>query len=126
MQTNKESLGPSEVAFRSTSLTLMKKNKTNQKKTKTKRAFQLSVEILLGGGVQKILFLTTWPRKRAPQNTIKIGVSENRLLKNSYASRNGQFLDKKTNPEIQLSFFFGSFLLCQQQKHNNLLKHLIL
>ena len=54
-----------------------KKNKKKKKEVKKhintkKRAFQLSVKIFffLGGGVQKLPFLTTWPRKRAPPKTL--------------------------------------------------------
>ena len=36
--------------------------------------------LLFWVGVQNFPFLTTWPKKRAPKNTIKIGVSANFFL----------------------------------------------
>ena len=59
-----------------------KKNQNKERKSKKhkntkKRAFQLSVKIFFffDRVSKNCLFLTPWPRKRAPQNTIKIGVS---------------------------------------------------
>ena len=47
-------------------------------------------------GVQNFPFLTTWPKSAHPKNTIKIGVSANFFLENTYASRNGHFWTKNT------------------------------
>ena len=119
-----------------------KQNKKQQKKPKNKKnqarkckkhkntkkiAFQLSVKIFFfWQGIQKLPFLTPWPRKRAPKNTIKIRVSAYFLGEKSYASRNGHFWTKKTQIlKFQLSFFFLPFFLFQKQKkHQNLLKPL--
>ena len=122
-----------------------KKNKTkktqkNKKKTKPrkkrkkhkntkKRAFQLSVKIFFffDRVSKNCLFLTPWPRKCAPKNTIKIGVSGYVFLERSYASRNGHFWTKKTQiHKFQLSFFFALFCSFKNKKHKNLLKPLFL
>ena len=124
--------GPPHLTLKS-SKKKNKKNKTNKKitnkKRKTDKETVKSTKIpkkelfsyqskfsFFWGGVQKSPFLTTWPRKRAPQNTIKIGVSARHFWKNSYASRNGHFWTKSPNPEIPAIIFIGSFLLLQQQK----------
>ena len=63
-----------------------KKNRKT-KKIPPKTAFQSSVKIsFLGGGSKFPFFLTTWPTKRAPKNTIKIGVSVNQFLRKSFPS----------------------------------------
>ena len=64
-------------------------------------------------GVQKFPFLTTWPKKCARINTIKIEVSAKHFLKNRCASRNGHFWTKNTTFR---KFQFCFFLLLQQQK----------
>ena len=90
-KTNKEGLGPSEVALRATShdpSTLQKKhqkkNKTKKKKDKkrektrknkkySKMSFSVISEnfLLFWVGVQNFPFLTTWPKKRAPKKHYK-------------------------------------------------------
>ena len=62
----------------------------------------ISQKFLIFGGCPKIpFFWQLGPENAHPQNTIKIGVSAHQCLKNSYASRNGHFLDQKNpNPEI--------------------------
>ena len=98
-----------------------KKNTKNDKNAK-KRAFQLSVKFFFFlVGVQNFPFLTTWPKKRAPKNTIKIGVSATHFLENSSESRNGSaILDQKTQiQKFQLSFFFAFFFSYNNKKHKS-------
>ena len=105
-----------------------KKKKNQERKSKKhkntkKRAFQLSVKIFFffDRVSKNCLFLTPWPRKRAPKNTIKIGVSDYFFLERSYASRNGHFWTKKTQiHKFQLSFFFLPFFLFQKQKNTKI------
>ena len=88
-----------------------KKRKTKKEKIKNtqkyqKRAFQLSVNFWQG--IQKLPFLTPWPRKRAPKNTIKIGVSAY-FLEKSYATRNGHLWTKKPKFRNSSYHFFLPF-----------------
>ena len=126
-------LKPSKKKTRKTQKTKQKKNKTkktqktkkNQNKERKskkhkntkKRAFQLSVKMffIFGGGVQKLPFLTTWPRKRAPPNTIKIGVSANFFLKKVMRHETAIFGQKKPKSRNSSYHFFCLFLF-QQQK----------
>ena len=128
-KTNKEGLGPSEVALRPPHLTLKPSKKTTKNKNKNKMkkmkrmkkkgkrtrqtkkwAFQLSVMIFFFGGVSRnSFFLTTWPRKRAPPKHYKIGVSAYQFLKNSYGSRNGHFWTKKPKSRNSSYHFFWLF-----------------
>ena len=56
-------------------------------------------------GIQKLPFLTPWPRNRAPKNTIKIGVSAP-FFGTKLCVTKRPFLDKKTQiQKFQLSFF---------------------
>ena len=106
-----------------------KKQKLKKHKNTKKRAFQLSVKISLfwGGVFQKLPFLTTWPRKRAPPKHYKNRGFSTPILKNSYASRNGHFWTKKTQiHKFQLSFFFAFFFSFNNKKHKALLKTLFL
>ena len=97
-----------------------KKEAPNKKQQKhQKNSFSVISQIFpfFWVAFQNFPFLTPWPRKRAPKNTIKIGVSGPFFLKSSCVSRNGRFWTKK--PKIykfQLSFFFAYFLLFQKQK----------
>ena len=91
-KTNKEGLGPSEVALRATShdpSTLQKKQKTKNNKTKkkeptktkktrknqkySKMSFSVISEnfLFFWLGVQNIPFFTTWPKKRAHKKHYK-------------------------------------------------------
>ena len=100
-----------------------KKKKNQERKRKKhkntkKRAFQLSVKIFFffDRVSKNCLFLTPWPRKRAPKNTIKIGVSAFFFGKKLCVTKR-PFLDKKTQiHKFQLSFFFLPFFLFQKQK----------
>ena len=117
---------PKKKQTKKTNKKTKKRKKRSPKKKQQKHqkiAFQLSVNFFLFfGWLFKIsLFLTHWPRKPAPKNTRKIGVSGPFFLKSSCVSRNGRFWTKK--PKIykfQLSFFFAYFLLFQQQKNPKL------
>ena len=102
------------------------KNRKNQKVLKNELFQFVSQIVLFWVGVQDFPFLTTWPKKHAPQKTIKIGVSARHFLKKRYASRNGHFWTKTTQiQKFQLSFSGGFFLLCKPQKHQIMLKPLI-
>ena len=70
------------------------------------------------------LFWQLGPQNAHPQNTIKIGVSAHRFLKNSYASRNAHFWTKKPNPEIPVIIFLPIFFSCNSKEHKQLLKPL--
>ena len=119
---NKTKKQKKNKAKNNTKKTKKKKNqerKRKKHKNTKKRAFQLSVKIFFffDRVSKNCLFLTPWPRKRAPKNTIKIGVSACFFLERSYASRNGHFWTKKTQiQKFQLSFFFLPFFLFQKQK----------
>ena len=92
-----------------------KKKRKKKEKVKTQKyqkiGFQLSVKIFFfWGGVQKLPFLTTWPRKRAPKKHYKNrGFSKAFLEKNSYASRNGHFWTKKHKSRNFSYHFFLPF-----------------
>ena len=101
-----------------------KKREKKQEKTKNtqKWAFQLSVKIFLFfGWVSKIsLFWQLGPKSAHPKNTIKIGVSANFFLENTYASRNGHFWTKKTQiHKFQIIFFclFSSLSTTENTKN---------
>ena len=75
--------------------------------------------------MSKLPFLTTWPRKRAPQKHYKNrGFSKAFLEKKQLCVTKWPFLDKKPKSRNSSYHFFGSFLLFQQQKHKHLLKPL--
>ena len=95
-----------------------KKQKVKKHKNTKKRAFQLSVKIsFFLGGVQKLPFLTTWPRKRAPPKHYKNRGFSTPIFEKQLCVTKRPFLDKKTQiHKFQLSFFFCLFLLFQQQK----------
>ena len=108
-----------------------KTNKEYEKQSKNtkipKMSFQLSFNFFLFlVGVQNFPFLTTWSKTRAPPNTIKIGgVSEKKLLKNNYASRNGHLWTQKTKlQKFQLSFILSVFFSFNNKKHKHALKPL--
>ena len=95
-----------------------KKTKKNNSKNTQKWLFsyQSNFSFFLVA-FQNFPFLTSWPRKPEPQNTIKIGVSSDFFLETSCVSRNGRFWTKKTKIyKFQLSFFLAYFLLFQKQK----------
>ena len=107
-----------------------KKNKTGKKTKSNKNAkkvvFQLSVHFFFFSRVSKTsLFLTTWPKKRAPQHTIKIGVSATHFLKTVVSFTKPPFLDQKTqNQKFQLSVFVCLFFSFNNKKRKNALKPL--
>ena len=130
--------GPPHLTLKPSKKKQNKKNKKNitknntkkQKKRKTKKEKEKNTKIpkkelfsyqskfsFFWQGIQKLPFLTPWPRKRAPKNTIKIGVSACFFLERSYASRNGHFWTKKTQiQKFQLSFFFLPFFSFKNKK----------
>ena len=71
----------------------------------------------LGGCPNFPFFWQLGPKNAHPQNTIKIGVSANFFfLKKTYASRNGHFWTKKTNPEIPVILFLPIFFSFNNKK----------
>ena len=107
--TNKEGLGPSEVAKNQKRNKKNKKQKkTNKKKTKSKKnttipkkknfsVISQKLPFFLGGGCPKIAFFDNLAQKTPPPKHYKIGVSAHQFLKNGYASRNGHFWTKNPN-----------------------------
>ena len=94
-----------------------KKNKSQERKSKKtqkypKKSFSVISKIFLfWQGIQKLPFLTPWPRKRAPKNTIKIGVSAYFFGKKLCVTKR-PFLDKKKpNSEIPVIIFSCLFSL---------------
>ena len=89
-----------------------KKKKKEQKTTKTQKYSKMSFSVIsqnfpfFGVGVQNFPFLTTWPKKRAPQNTIKNRGFSKLLFEETYASRNGHFWTKKTKSRNSSYHFF--------------------
>ena len=118
---NKEGLGPSEVALRAK--TKKKKQKSKQKKEKKKfkntkipknqkKLFSYQSKFsFFWGGVQKLPFLTTWPRKRAPPKHIK-NRGFSLFFEKKLCVTIRPFLDQKNpNPEIPIIIFFCLFSL---------------
>ena len=118
--TNKEGLGPSEVAPKKKNKQKQQKKRKNKKKTQKyqKKSFSIiSQFVFLGGGSKNCLFNNLAQKMRTPQNTIKIGVSAY-FLKKNMRHETAIFGPKKTQIlKFQLSFF--AFFLFQQQKHQN-------
>ena len=108
-----------------------KKNKKERKKRKQrkqrkkhkkyqKRAFQLSVNFFFFlVGVQNFPFLTTWPKKRAPQKHYKNKGFSNPFFGKQFCVTKRPFLDKKTKSRNSNYHVVLPFLLFRQQKHNN-------
>ena len=99
-----------------------KTKKTNKKKpkkeTKTKKTQKyqkksfsvISQNFLFFGGVQKLPFLTTWPRKRAPPKHYKNRGFSTPIFEKQLCVTKRPFLDKKNQiHKFQLSFFFLPF-----------------
>ena len=77
--------------------------------------------------VSKSPFLTAWPKKRAPKNTIKIGVSAKLFRKTDVRHETAIFGNKKTKREIPvITLFCLFFSLSTRKKHQNWLKPLFL
>ena len=111
-KTNKEGLGPSEVE--------QKNQKRKPKKTQKYQKISISVisHLFLFWWVSKISFFsTTWPKKRAPQNTINVGVSAKHFWKTDVRHETGIFGQQK--PKFRNSSYhcFVFFFLLQQQKN---------
>ena len=70
-------------------------------------------------GVQNFPFLTTWPKKRAPKNTMKIGVSARHFLKTDRRHETAIFEKKNPNPEISVIIFGGAFSSLSTTKTEN-------
>ena len=86
-----------------------KKSKTKKEKVKKhkipKKSFSvISHNFLFWGGVQKLPFLTTWPRERAPPKHYKIGVSAYFLKKVMRHER--PFFDPKKPKSRNSSYHF--------------------
>ena len=94
-----------------------RKEKAKKEKLKTQKYQKKSFSVIsqffffLGGGVQKFLFLTTWPRKRAPKKTQNRGFSKAFLEKQLCVTKRPLLDKKNTNPDFSYHFFpyFFSF-----------------
>ena len=110
-----------------------KKEKPRKKKKKTQKYQKKSFSVISQNflffwqGIQKLPFLTPWPRKRAPKNTIKIGVSACFFWKEVMRHETAIFGQKKPK-FISSSYHFFSclFFSFKNKKHKNLLKPLFL
>ena len=96
--------------------TKTKKEKVKNTKTPKKELFSYQSKFSFLTGYPKIAFLTPWPRKRAPKNTIKIGVSACFFWKEVMRHETAIFGQKKPNSEIPVIIFFLAFFLFQKQK----------
>ena len=110
-----------------------KKEKPRKEKKKTQKYQKKSFSVIsqnfpfFDRVSKNCLFLTPWPRKRAPKNTIKIGVSACFFWKEVMRHETAIFGQKKTQiQKFQLSFFFLPFFSFKNKKHKNLLKPLFL
>ena len=85
--------------------------KSKKHKNTKKNSFSvISQNFLFLTGYPKIAFLTPWPRKRAPKNTIKIGVSAYFFGKKVMRHETAIFRQKKKpNSEIPVIIFFCLF-----------------
>ena len=109
-------LKPSKTENKTKNKKTKEKNKKHKKNQKNFSVISQIFPFLVG--VQNFPFLTTWPTKRAPQNTIKIGVSATHFVESSSESRNSHSWTKNQIQKFQSSFFC-LFLVLQQQKHKN-------
>ena len=103
-----------------------KKNKKNQNKERKskkhknpqKRAFQLSIKIFFFDRVSKnCLFLTPWPRKRAPKNTIELRVSAYFFWKEVMRHETAIFGQKKPQIINSSYHFFLPFFSLSKTKN---------
>ena len=99
-----------------------KKKKQKTKKSKKTQKYQKKSFSVINqnfffswGGVQKLPFLTTWPRKRAPPKHYKNRAFSLFFLKKVMRHETAIFGQKNPNPEIPVIIFFCLFLF-QQQK----------
>ena len=93
-----------------------KHTKKTQKYPRKKKLFSYQSNFLFWWVPKNFPLLTTWPKTRAPpKHYKKTGVSESKVLKNSYASRNGHFWTQK----IQIRKFQLSYICCPYSFFNN-------
>ena len=103
-----------------------KKNQNKERKRKNtkipKKSFSVISQIFLSfwQGIQELPFLTPWPRKRAPKNTMKIWVSAYFFWKEVMRHETAIFGQKKPNSEIPVIIFFLPFFLFQKQKNTKI------
>ena len=129
--------GENRFFFGPPHLTLKPSKKKHQtKKTKTKHrkktkhsqkwAFQLSVKFFFfWGGCPKFLFLTTWPKKRAPKTLWKSGFQPSFLWKKDMRHETVIFGPKSPNSETPvITLFCLLSSLSTEKKLKNLLKPL--
>ena len=122
-KTNKEGLGTLKPSPQKKQKNPTKKKNPNTKISKNDFSV-ISQFLLFLVGVHNFPFLTTWPKKLAPQSTIKIGVSAKHFLKNRCAKR--PFLDNKNKfRNSSYHFCFASFFSFNNKKPNILLKNII-
>ena len=118
----KQKLNPPKKAPKNKKTKKQKKQKKKKKSNKTQKYQKKSISVISqnflcfgGGGVQKLPFLTTWPRKRAPPKHYK-NRGFSLFFEKRYASRNGHFWTKKPKSRNSSYHFFFAFFLFQQQK----------
>ena len=109
---------------RKTTQKTKKKQERKSKKHKNtpKRAFQLSVKIFFffDRVSKNCLFLTPWPRKRAPKNTIKRGVSAYFLGKEVMRHETAIFGQKKPKFRNSSYHFFLPFFSLSKTKNTKI------
>ena len=103
--------------------TKKKPKKQTKKNTKIpKKRFSVISQnfFFLGGGVQKLPFLTTWPRKRAPPKHYKNRGFSLFFEKKLYVTKR-PFSDlKNPNPEIPVIIFFLPFFSLSTTKNTKI------
>ena len=127
--------GPPHLTLKPTKITRKTKKTKNKKKTKKttkkeikskktqkpkKELFSYQSKFSFLGGVQKLPFLTTWARKRAPPKHYKNRGFSLFFFEKSYALRNGHFWTKKPTSRNSSYHFFLPFFLFQQQKNTKI------
>ena len=102
-----------------------KRKKRSKPKNTKKKLFSYQQKYFLVG-VQNFPFLITWPKKRAPKNTVKIWGFSKAFLEKQMCVTKRPFLDpQNTKPEIPVimfSFIVFAFSSLSTTKTQNLLK----
>ena len=106
--------GPPHLTIKPPQKTKQKKKKTRKTKNTKNRVFQLSAQFF---GGSKFPFLTTWPNKRTPQNTLKMRFQQTNFWKTDFRHEARVFGPKNPKPEIPV-IISRAFLPFEQQKNN--------
>ena len=98
------------------------KQKTRKKQEKNKNElFNYQSKFSFLGGCPKFPFLTTWPKKRAPQNNIETGVSAFSFLKKKICVTKRPFLDQKKPKSRKFHFAVSNFCNVQEESRREIL-----